>query len=989
MCTTFFQVLFDCFPLSNLEASFQRMLRCCFCNRANFKSQQGLTQHQNHGLCHTMLLQERGLLNAVDSPRRLRSSMLHDQGAGWVHQAPKPPQKKDPPTSFLQDIDNDHLAAITMGMGRLMDDEIDEEVHESEEEVHASNEDDNDSQGVPLPEEPEVTLKDPLDNVEGPITTIRNQFYAYVQEKRSSLKPEEETSIKLLHLLKKKGTPLNTYPEVMEWHFKESGAMLECDLLKDCRQYVSREVMMKRLKARYNMGNKYPYRRKVKLPVSKTVVRMTVHDAGSVIQALLTDPRIKDDEYCFFGDNPLAPPPSKPTHISELMTASAFRDTYKKRVDKDLKMRQQLLPLVLYIDGSAVSHFHDMEVIPVKVSLGIFKRETRTKPHAWRVLGYIEKVHEQGGRGRELWRKSNLMEVVDGEASDEGDSDLEILDGVGDHNKQDLHAMIGVAIDGLKPLFDRGFLWDQRCKGVLYKNVHYLPFIIYVKCDNKEAEDMCQKYGMRQGNVKNLCRYCDIPMKKGDRHLWELQHKTEPQIKRMVVDCDLEGLRNLSQHFLWNAFWDLPFNAGNKRGIHGACPMDMLHTIQLGIFKYMRNIFFERFGPKSVPAKDINGLSKEFGRCFARQADSSIPNATFSKDIQEGKTMGKEYRGVLLLMLVILHCEAGKAILQSSIKGNFKEAEQLLDWALLVELLLLWEAYLLEPEMEVKDIKALGDKNRYIMYLIRRVASRKQGMQLKLMKFHAILHIVCDILLYGVPSEGDTSSNEEHHKPMKKASRLTQRAHNTFNLQTGKRMVDFEVIDFAMLELSDEVAVWMYFDGLKEEKEIWEDSSDDSMEVEATLEGPTGDFKGPTGDAMDQDALETVPCDAMIDVWRDEETWEAQFTMITSSMYKDSTKMNGALVDWLVELQETLNKKNLLPNRKLRIYTRIKRGGESFRGHPNYRGLGPWRDWEWYDFGTSGKFLMHMWCFVLLPDMKGERIKYGGIVMEEGVFALA
>ena len=122
-----------------------------------------------------------------------------------------------------------------MGMGRLMDDEIDEEVHESEEEVHASNEDDHDSQGVPLPEEPEVTLKDSLDNVEGPITTIRNQFYAFVQEKRSYLKPEEETSIKLLHLLQKKGTPLNTYPEVMEWHFKESGVMLECDLLKDCK----------------------------------------------------------------------------------------------------------------------------------------------------------------------------------------------------------------------------------------------------------------------------------------------------------------------------------------------------------------------------------------------------------------------------------------------------------------------------------------------------------------------------------------------------------------------------------------------------------------------------------------------------------------------------------------------------------------------------------------------------------------------------------
>ena len=86
--------------------------------------------------------------------------------------------------------------------------------------------------------------------------------------------------------------------------------------------------MMKRLRARYNMGNKYPYRRKVKLPVSKTVVRLTVHDAGSVIQALLTDQRIKDVEYCIFGDNPLAPPPSKPTHISELKSASTCSDTF-------------------------------------------------------------------------------------------------------------------------------------------------------------------------------------------------------------------------------------------------------------------------------------------------------------------------------------------------------------------------------------------------------------------------------------------------------------------------------------------------------------------------------------------------------------------------------------------------------------------------------------------------------------------------------------
>jgi hypothetical protein len=126
----------------------------------------------------------------------------------------------------------------------------------------------------------------------------------------------------------------------------------------------------------------------------------------------------------------------------------------------------------------------------------------------------------------------------------------------------------------------------------------------------------------------------------------------------------------------------------------------------------------------------------------------------------------------------------------------------------------------------------------------------------------------------------------------------------------------------------------------------------------------------------------------MIQVFRDD-MGESQYLMVTSSMYKDATRMNGELVDWLLELQELLNDKNLLPNGQLLIYTRIKRGDQSFRAHPNYRGLGPWRDWAWFQYERIGKFLMHMWCFVVIPDMKGKRLDYGGIRLKEGVYAAA
>ena len=303
-----------------------------------------------------------------DSPRRLRSNMVHDQADNWVYVAPDAPTRHEC-TPFLQNIDNDALEAITIGMGGLMDDEMDEELMESddEEEENAQEDDDSDAPPPSEGEDEEPEEEEEFQKELGPLKRIREQFYNYVErikKEQKSFLEEEKTAIKLLHLLKRKGAPLNTYQEVMEWHLKESDKMEHYQQMKDCRTYISRDVMMDRLRQRYNMGNKYPYRKKIKLPVSGSVVRMTLHSPAAVIQSLLTDPRIKDDEYCFFDDNPLAPPPERVTNIGELMTAYGYRTTHKKRVDKDPEKRQQLLPVPLYIDGSAVSHFHNMEVIP-------------------------------------------------------------------------------------------------------------------------------------------------------------------------------------------------------------------------------------------------------------------------------------------------------------------------------------------------------------------------------------------------------------------------------------------------------------------------------------------------------------------------------------------------------------------------------------------------------------------------------------------------
>ena len=86
----------------------------------------------------------------------------------------------------------------------------------------------------------------------------------------------------------------------------------------------------------------------------------------------------------------------------------------------------------------------------------------------------------------------------------------------------------------------------------------------------------------------------------------------------------------------------------------------------------------------------------------------------------------------------------------------------------------------------------------------------------QLMKFHAIIHTMQDILLFGVPSEFDTGSNKSHHKPSKYAAKLTQRNEATFNFQTAKCLTEFLVLDHACGEVFLEARPWLYFHGVDE-----------------------------------------------------------------------------------------------------------------------------------------------------------------------------
>ena len=256
----------------------------------------------------------------------------------------------------------------------------------------------------------------------------------------------------------------------------------------------------------------------------------------------------------------------------------------------------------------------------------------RQKAHCWATLGFIEKVHEQGDRGRAIVKESNHLDTQDNELCSSDDSaSVHEGEGVGEKNDQDVHAMMSLILEDYREVQRTGFMWDfhHPTSGITHKNTEYQLFMPFIWSDTKEADLLCAKCGQRH-STQQICRKCHIPLQEADNHLAKCKFKTVPEIRKLIDTADLEGLKALSQTHLQNAFYNIRFSLGNENGVHGSCPSELLHAFLLGSFKHSRDTFFEMLGKDSEGARQINAVASVYSRQFARQSDRTVPGTTFT-----------------------------------------------------------------------------------------------------------------------------------------------------------------------------------------------------------------------------------------------------------------------------------------------------------------------------------------------------------------------
>jgi hypothetical protein len=788
------------------------------------------------------------------------------------------------------------------------------------------------------------------------ITWIRDKFRAYCEQAPTHLLPfltkQQQDCLRLMAVLRK--SSLETYDQVILWYLRASGKLQLNEQLNDSNEYVSRSVFLDQLSKRYNMEDKFPTQKAVILPFTGTKVDLVTYDAAACIESLLTDPRLKDADFLFYDNDPYAEVPEHIPMYGDINTGRAHVEAVRKYKKEP---NQVVLPIIMYIDGATTGQMKDMPITALKMTLGIFNRAYRDQPQAWRVLGHVQAVTKNISKARKRMRESRHVAG--------SSSQLRPGEGRGRVPKElnrsgpsrDLHAMLDKILESYRKLQQNGIAWDLSFKGKIWEVV-FIPYVLFVKCDTKEGDLLCGSYTSYTQHVKNLCRYCRCPNEDTDNPQAYYELKTVPMIKKLVDAKDLPALKQISQQCSQNAFWRIRFSPLNDRGIHGACASEMLHAIELGTYMYLRDTFYEQVGPDSMAAEAIDEQSQLFGMQFGRQSERNMPNCQFRNGIREGKLNAKEYHGVLLVMASILHSTDGK----ETLKDAKWDEQKIDDWAYLVELALVWGAFLGQDEIPKTLMGRLSIRNRLVMWLIKKTANRKEGMGLRIMKYHAITHLASDIHNFGVPKNVYTGSDESGHKLTKVAAKRTQKNMETFDIQTARRETEHRVMDLGLAEL-DGLKLWEYY-------HAWESEADcDGVDEEESVTGGT-----------------------IINLLLDDHGRRAYSTGTGKpSRTPAKKKWDAEVLDFLFVLQEKVGR---WMNGKLEIRSEHRRNGQIYRGHPNYRSSGePWKDWVVVDWGENGGHLpSQVWCFVVLrnlPTSRKKREKWQGRLNHGGISPLS
>ena len=355
---------------------------------------------------------------------------------------------------------------------------------------------------------------------------------------------------------------------------------------------------------------------------------------------LMQNPRIMiPDNLLLDEKNPLEKFCCPSGCLCDAISGSVYSTAYDRMISHPSK--QLFVPIIQWIDGTAVTGNDRFELKPHMFTLAIFKEEFRRKIDAWGYHGFIPKPKASSAENSTRKQGDNIRRY---------------------------HAELSGEMESMSNN-------DQRLKNVLlpigptgFMKVEIVVCLLFVIQDIEEGDRLCARFKPHTPGVQRQCRACNVSYEDLDDPYIECLPLYADTMHQIAISGNLDVQRRWSQHAVQNAFLNVPM-ADPKFGIFGSTPVETMHVFQKGMIEVVTFLVLENV-PDSKKAQ-LDALAVKFHETHRQTIRKIYPSTDFSKGVTNlTKISAGERVGLVFLFVILANYDQGWEILNAALQSR-------------------------------------------------------------------------------------------------------------------------------------------------------------------------------------------------------------------------------------------------------------------------------------------------------------------------------
>ena len=316
--------------------------------------------------------------------------------------------------------------------------------------------------------------------------------------------------------------------------------------------------------------------------------------------SLLQDPFVMQPEnLCIDWANPCSMYTPPDGMLGECNSGSVYREMYSEYITDDSK--QLLCPIIAYIDKTNLDQGSRFTLEPFMFTTSLFTEKARRSHEFWKLFGYVHDCVSSSA-----YKKSRLKP---GEALQIYHQQLDAI--------LETYATASARLQNVRlPIGPMGqTVVDLVCP---------LMFII---CDNEEADKLAGHYSSRTAGIQRPCRLCNVTFADLDDPDCEFTYTTWNDVC-VACDGDNDQLKTLSIHNIDNALSQLAPTI-SSRGLLGCLLPDTLHCLSKGPAERIMELTLKHLTARQKA--QLDDIATSFHKSHSQTARKYFPSTDFSR----------------------------------------------------------------------------------------------------------------------------------------------------------------------------------------------------------------------------------------------------------------------------------------------------------------------------------------------------------------------